>query len=1722
MIKQRFTLYVSMALMLLMWVLPQQASAQTIKCSGGIANLDNVKIQIGCGDWYDISFHGHPGFSYSLSVDNILLGTFSGGNGDYSTGTAKSKFSAGDTIIIVQSCANTGGGTDSDIFRAVLPPDLNMAGTWTFKSDASSATNTPWMASEFTSNSPTNIPTLSVTGDNGRTWAPSCMGSTDGKWTFGATVGTLNTYDGLDSLRYDLKLPLSGSGTITSGSKITVTGLMAGTVSANVIAYSGSCTDTVMVVNVVRDGTDEPTIACNDKIYVSVDATCMAEIHPGMLLAGKSSVCAVTNMDSIVIKHGNGQPIDEKNINRKGDTLIIEKAMEYIHGPGLIAELHSSDGTVSNYCWGNLNLEDKLAPVLECDDKKIVDCYIFNGNASSNIKATDCDPDPIVTIVNQRIITDCHQIGNGNAQDSILKRIIRTYNATDNWGNTSKTCTDTLDVRRLDANPLNNPLTGNVGPLDLRGLIRPVDYLVYNDPSSPRDTNAFVCDSRFPFADADEDHIPDPISMAQGGAGVPRIDTTINGVRWNFALHPSNYKNVHPNVAKLLETCKTVVTFSDQKLPRVGCVEKVIRTFEIREWVCGHETMLRIIQTIEIADTLGPKFDVAVDMKVTTNLKTCERAMRIPAPLNVSDYCKKSETGRTIVNVYNQDGEPIGTLNTDNGTFNAETGGILNIPVGVNKVEYQVFDDCHNVTIDSMKITVVDETAPIAICKEFLVVGIADEGTNGKGQVWIQASAFDNGSYDDCGFKDRCVARMVDLNEFDRLQADSVGNRVGNDPHGAWYVPLDSINDGAACGRIFEKSGTANGVNYIIREDLCTPQIMLCCDDVAKTAMVVFRVEDKSGNRNECMVEVTAQDKRRPTIHCPPDLTIDCRFDFVSDSLLNVFGNVVSQGQQKAINIPMGYVLEVEKGKDLVDGVWFGNCSATVSVTAESDINECRQGTIVRTFIVTSNNGNTAKCKQTITISRKNALKTKDINFPADVTMEGCLDPAMLIPDSTGYPSVNEAECSLVGWAYEDLTVRFNNDDSSACFKIIREWTVIDWCKQPSFTIGTGTQVIVVNDPEAPVITGNANGTCVAVTKTVMDSECKDGQVDLVQKATDNCTEPENLRWTVRIDIDDDGSFNINRSFSGDSADVSGVYPIGTHRVSWEVRDQCGNTDVCEQLFTIENNKKPSPICLTDITGSLMPVDDGSSQNGQPNDDIAGDGIADGGMLTVWADEYDIESSSHPCDYDLVYSFDSLSVVKSKNLTCADHTGTGTTTIPLKVHVLAVTLDKDGEVMSIISSDFCSVVFRLDDNNNTCDTTIQNPANLLISGNIRTESGVNVPTVGVALQAANNGASTIATSTDLGGMYAFGDMPIGGTYKVVPELDKDVLNGVSTLDLVLIQKHILGLEKLGTPYKIIAADINNDNSISAIDLVNLRKVILGFSDKFTNNNSWRFIDQEYEFQRPQDPLNESFTENYNIADLSNNMIIDFIGVKVGDVNGNVNVSGLLTAPRSSANLILNDISFESGETVKVPVSFNGVSEVLGYQFTMEYDQRILKFSGFDSGLLDMKAENFGVQGMDQGYITTSWSSVNAKSVSKGDAFVLEFTAVSAGSLSKALNVTSQVTNAEVYDADAEVLGLGLEFRKVNADIVSGYELFQNTPNPFAQSTTIGFMLAKDAEATINIFDVTGKLVKGYTGSFTKGLNTISIDKSDLGASGVLYYTLDTKEFTSTRRMVLIE
>jgi hypothetical protein len=86
----------------------------------------------------------------------------------------------------------------------------------------------------------------------------------------------------------------------------------------------------------------------------------------------------------------------------------------------------------------------------------------------------------------------------------------------------------------------------------------------------------------------------------------------------------------------------------------------------------------------------------------------------------------------------------------------------------------------------------------------------------------------------------------------------------------------------------------------------------------------------------------------------------------------------------------------------------------------------------------------------------------------------------------------------------------------------------------------------------------------------------------------------------------------------------------------------------------------------------------------------------------------------------------------------------------------------------------------------------------------------------------------------------------------------------------------------------------------------------------------------------------------------------------------------------------------------------------------------------------------------------------------------------------------------------------------------GLTLLQNRPNPFKNETVIRFNLPEATFATLTIFDVTGRVVKTVEGNYNQGINEVSINRSDLGGSGLKYYILRTKSETATKIMVIID
>ncbi len=93
---------------------------------------------------------------------------------------------------------------------------------------------------------------------------------------------------------------------------------------------------------------------------------------------------------------------------------------------------------------------------------------------------------------------------------------------------------------------------------------------------------------------------------------------------------------------------------------------------------------------------------------------------------------------------------------------------------------------------------------------------------------------------------------------------------------------------------------------------------------------------------------------------------------------------------------------------------------------------------------------------------------------------------------------------------------------------------------------------------------------------------------------------------------------------------------------------------------------------------------------------------------------------------------------------------------------------------------------------------------------------------------------------------------------------------------------------------------------------------------------------------------------------------------------------------------------------------------------------------------------------------------------------------------------------------------------INSEVPTGFALSQNYPNPFNPSTKINFSIPKSGKVKLSVFNTVGKEEKVlYNQSFPAGNYTADFDASNL-TSGVYFYTLQSENFTETKRMVLLK
>lgn len=212
-----------------------------------------------------------------------------------------------------------------------------------------------------------------------------------------------------------------------------------------------------------------------------------------------------------------------------------------------------------------------------------------------------------------------------------------------------------------------------------------------------------------------------------------------------------------------------------------------------------------------------------------------------------------------------------------------------------------------------------------------------------------------------------------------------------------------------------------------------------------------------------------------------------------------------------------------------------------------------------------------------------------------------------------------------------------------------------------------------------------------------------------------------------------------------------------------------------------------------------------------------------------------------------------------------------------------------------------------------------------------------------------------------------------GSYTITPTLELDPLNGVNTFDLILISRHILGLEPFNSPFKMIGADANKTGTITTFDVVELRKLILGTYVNLPANSSWRFFDEGITFANPENP----FAENIGAKEIITTMIpdpnINFIGVKIGDVDWTA-IPNQRPGELPSVSIRCSVPEKKKGvEYLTIPVYYTGNTALEGIQLSLQFNPDVLQFiSPLQGEVQGFSADNFGLSKVSDGCINVLW------------------------------------------------------------------------------------------------------------------------------------------------------
>ena len=316
----------------------------------------------------------------------------------------------------------------------------------------------------------------------------------------------------------------------------------------------------------------------------------------------------------------------------------------------------------------------------------------------------------------------------------------------------------------------------------------------------------------------------------------------------------------------------------------------------------------------------------------------------------------------------------------------------------------------------------------------------------------------------------------------------------------------------------------------------------------------------------------------------------------------------------------------------------------------------------------------------------------------------------------------------------------------------------------------------------------------------------------------------------------------------------------------------------------------------------------------------------------------------------------------------------------------------------------------------------------------------------------------------------------------------------------------------------------------------------GYVDSLANTYPDNQVDKagdvnriETAFLATSDSSNWDAPNNYKWADINEDGVVEDEDLAMATAN--TGTSGAQPVYKSAiqpgatnlsaiVELVNAPSELKAGQTYTIQVAARNTDGVRGYFVNLNYDRDALSLEGIKKGdFIHSDSYSFPVVGDGTVGLVNA---VYGYALSGGDGVLAEFTftAISDGAFTSDM---LGIQRASLVNADFKKEFIVSEnlFGDNSGNAPEAFELSQNFPNPFNPTTTISFSAPKSGHVTINVYDILGRHVRTLvSGNYSAGNYSVVWDATDknggMVSAGVYFYTIKTKNFSTTKRMLFMK